>query len=121
MDDLRRQRMDSAEGLGKAFKVWTGYSAALGFVRPASWDRAFSHVGERLTMENMGFWLCWHFFGGFEGMRRAGRSRATIYRHLKRFRVSMKCHPDEYVMPGVDIEPAAFWSAVVLPVAEEAE
>jgi hypothetical protein len=120
-DDLRKQRMESAEGRGRAVKMWTGYSEALGFIRPAAWDRAFSRVGERLTMENMGFWLWWHFFGGFEGMRRAGWSRATIYRHLKKFRVAMKCHPDEYELPGVDIEPAAFWNALVLPEADKDE
>jgi hypothetical protein len=120
-DDLRKQRMESAEGRGNAFKVWSSYLEDRGFVRPAVLDRVFPRVAESYTMENLGFWLCWHFYGGFEGMRRAGWSRATIYRHLRRFRSQYRRHPDEWVMPGVEIKPSAFWNAVVLPAIEEAE
>lgn len=116
--DYRKDPMDSAEGLGNAKRLWTGWSEALGFERPPVWDRAFTRLGEKITMEAMGFWMCWHLFGGFDGMRQAGWSRATIYRHLKRFRNEMGKHPDELRFPGVEIRPGAFWDAHLLPEVE---
>lgn len=117
--DLRKERMDTPEGLGRARRVWTGWSESVGLERPAAWDRAFARVGEKHMMGMFGFWMTWHLFGGFEGMRRAGWSRATIYRHLKRFRTEMGVHPDEYQLNGVDIQPAVFWDEHLLPELED--
>jgi len=117
--DFREERMDSAEGLGKALRVWTGWSESVGLERPAAWDRAFARIGEKHLMEMYGFWLTWQLFGGFEGMRRAGWSRATIYRHLKRFRTQLKSHPDEFRLAGVEIQHAAFWEKHLLPELED--
>lgn len=51
-----------------------------------------------------GFWLVWHLHGGFEGLRELGMSRAAIYRKTAMFRKLFGAHPDEYVLPGVQVD-----------------
>jgi hypothetical protein len=66
--------------------------------------------GSATAVDLLGFWLVWQVEGGFEGMRRLGMSRSSIYRRIKIFRKLTGLHPDEYVMPGVTIDVAAYLS-----------
>ena len=56
----------------------------------------------------IGFWAVWHLEGGFEGLQRMGMSRASIYRRIKLFRIAFGAHPDEFEMPGITLDLAAF-------------
>ena len=56
----------------------------------------------------VGFWAVWHLEGGFEGLSRMGMSRASIYRRIKLFRIAFGAHPDEFEMPGITLDLAAF-------------
>jgi hypothetical protein len=43
-----------------------------------------------------------------------GMSRASIYRRIKLFRLAFDAHPDEFEMPGITLDLAAFregWAA----------
>jgi len=72
-------------------------------------EPAIRDLSLRWTEEMMGFWMAWHLYGGFEGLKRAGWSERTIYRRLKKFRLVFKKHPDEYELAGVTLDPEAFW------------
>ena len=109
VDDLRKQRSESSEGTGRARRAWEAYARAVNRARPAAVDRAVQRLAKSWTEELLGFWLCWHLYGGFEGLERAGWERRTIYRRLKKFRLVFKKHPDEYGVVGVDVDPKAFW------------
>lgn len=61
-----------------------------------------------LVADLLGFWLVWHLQGGFEGLQQIGMSRASIYRRIAMFRKFFGVHPDDYVMPGVDIDIEAY-------------
>jgi len=63
----------------------------------------------------MGFWLSWHLYGGFDGLKRAGWQERTIYRRLKRFRMVFGKHPDEYEISGVELDPQVFWKTYLEP------
>ncbi len=108
-DDFRSDRSDSSEGRGKARRAWEAYVEQAGRIRPRWWDAGFQRLGVKWTQELIGFWLSWHLYGGFEGLKRAGWQERTIYRRLKRFRQVFGQHPDDYVVVGVDLDPEAFW------------
>jgi hypothetical protein len=110
-DDLRSQRMESAEGKGRARRLWDAYAEAANRIRPAAIDRAGERLARTWSEGLLGFWLSWHLYGGFEGLERAGWHRATIYRKLKRFRMVFGKHPDDYRVVGVTLDPQAFWDA----------
>lgn len=110
-DDLRKQRLESSEGAGRARRAWDAYAEAVNRHRPAWVDRAVQRLATRWTEDMVGFWVCWHLYGGFEGLQRAGWERRTIYRRLKKFRLAFGKHPDEYQLVGVDLDPKAFWDA----------
>jgi hypothetical protein len=100
--------MESPEGRGVARRAWDSYAAAVGKVaapaiRPLARKFAASSI-----VDLVGFWTVWHLQGGFEGMTRMGMSRASIYRRISLFRIAFGAHPDEYVMPGVNLDLAAF-------------
>jgi hypothetical protein len=65
-------------------------------------------VAAPAAVDLIGFWLVWHLHGGFEGLRELGMSRASVYRRIKLFRTSYGAHPDEYELPGVSIDVAAY-------------
>ena len=54
---------------------------------------------------------CGTLHGGFEGLRELGMSRAAIYRKTAMFRKLFGAHPDEYVLPGVEIDVEAYLKA----------
>jgi hypothetical protein len=65
-------------------------------------------VAAPMGVDLIGFWLTWHLEGGFEGMRRLGMSRASIYRRISRFRRITGKHPDEFELPGVTLDLQAY-------------
>lgn len=108
-EDLRKDRSESAEGAGRARRAWEAYAGAVNRFRPQWFDDAIKDLALKWSEEMLGFWVAWHLYGGFEGLKRAGWSERTIYRRLKKFRLVFKKHPDEYQHPGVTLDPEAFW------------
>ena len=113
--DFRSDKSESIEGKGVARRVWDAYAGAAdrhagpavrGVLGPAvrRWSAA-------QAVDLVGFWACWHLQGGFEGLERLGMSRATIFRRIKMFRTTYGVHPDEFKLPGVTLDPAAYWAA----------
>jgi hypothetical protein len=98
--------MESPEGKGIARRAWDAYA---GKVEASPLAQTLARkIAIPLATDLLGFWLLWHLEGGFEGLRRLGMSRATIYRRIKVFRTAMGVHPDEYEMPGVSLDVAAY-------------
>jgi hypothetical protein len=109
--DFRSDRMESPEGKGIARRAWDAYAQK---VESSAVTQALARkIAIPIATDLIGFWVLWHLEGGFEGMRRLGMSRATIYRRIKMFRTAFGEHPDEYRMPGVtlDVETYAAWAA----------
>lgn len=113
-DDFRSDRSESSEGKGNARRLWDAYSKAVNkkfgpalhpIVRPAA-----GVIARTMVADLIGFWALWHLEGGFEGLERYGYSRATIYRKVGRFRRAFGKHPDEFTMPGITLDPAAYWA-----------
>jgi len=106
--------MESPEGKGRARRAWDAYAAAVDKVTRPYVEPFARKAAVPVMMDLAGFWLLWHVEGGFEGLRRLGMSRSSIYRRISLFRRLLGVHPDEYVMPGVTLnltryqtEPAA--------------
>jgi hypothetical protein len=99
--------MESPEGRGRARRAWEAYSKA---VIKASTPQV-RKVAAPIGVDLMGFWLTWHLEGGFEGLRRLGMSRASIYRRISAFRKYTGQHPDEYQMPGVKLDLGEYYRA----------
>ena len=102
--DYRADRMPSPEGKGIARTAWEAYANAVNkAARPMyrSWSAS-------IAADVLGFWLVWHLEGGFEGLRENGMSRSTIYRRIKIFRRLTGVHPDEFELPGVTFDLAAY-------------
>jgi hypothetical protein len=98
--------MESPEGKGIARRAWDAYASAM---RGSAAVQTLSRkLAIPVAMDLTGFWLLWHLEGGFEGLRRQGMSRASIYRRVRLFRATMGVHPDEYRMPGVELDIAAY-------------
>jgi len=114
-DDLRKQRSESPEGKGIARRAWDAYSEAVKRNTPKWVDASIRDVSFRWTEQMLGFWVAWHLYGGFEGLKRAGWSERTIYRRLKEFRIVFKTHPDTFRHPGVTLDPEGFWEHYLKP------
>ena len=110
--DYRSDRMESPEGRGKAKQAWDAYVRAYNKHAAATVNPVLEPVMRpfvmNMTADLLGFWLIWHLEGGFEGLRRVGFSRSGIYRRVKRFRQITGQHPDEFVLPGVSFDLAAY-------------
>ena len=110
--DFRSDRMDSPEGRGNAKRAWDAYVKATNRVAGPLLKPLIEPVAGRMSgpmaADMLGFWLVWHLEGGFEGMQRMGFSRSGLYRRIHRFREITGQHPDEYTMPGVTIDVAAY-------------
>jgi hypothetical protein len=109
MPDFRSQRMPTPDGLGVAKqrlqRAWAVYNAAL---KPLLTPLA-EPIARSATFDLIGFYFAWHMHGGFEGLQRdLGMSRSAIYRRVSLFRHTFKVHPDEYVMPGMGLDVAAY-------------
>jgi hypothetical protein len=101
--------MESPEGKGIARRAWDTYAGAIEN-SPVTQTLA-RKISIPVSTDLLGFWMLWHLEGGFDGMRRLGMSRATIYRRIKMFRTLMGSHPDEYIVPGVTLDVAAYLAA----------
>jgi hypothetical protein len=110
--DFRADPMESPDGHGFARRAWQTYvrrsnqlfgPALRPLVEPSA-----RKVSASLVTDLFGFWLLWHLEGGFEGLQRLGMSRSAIYRRVKVFRTLTGMHPDEYVLPGVEIDVQAY-------------
>lgn len=112
MPDFRSEKSESAEGKGVAKRAWEAYSAGVGKAFGPVLEPAADSLGREWVVDLLGFWMAWHVYGGFEGLERYGFHRATIYRKIKRFRTTFGEHPDQFTMPGVSIDAAAYWEAV---------
>ena len=113
--DFRSDRMDSAEGRGRARRAWDAYVRTVERVGRPVLESAAKSLSAKLTAELSGFWLSWHLYGGFEGLERIGWKRSTIYRKLKLFRTVLGVHPDDYDIVGVDLDRQAFWDHYFKP------
>lgn len=117
--DYRSQRSDTPEGKGIAKRAWETYAAAtekafgpiLHPIIDPVMDPAVRKLARNWTADLLGFWTLWHLYGGFEGLKRFGYHEATIYRKVKRFRRVFGAHPDEFTIPGITVDPEAYWAA----------
>lgn len=110
--DFRANPMDSPDGHGFARRAWAAYSRKSNQVfgpalRPLV-EPSARKVAASVTVDLFGFWLIWQLEGGFEGLRKLGMSRSAIYRRIKIFRAQTGLHPDEYILPGVEIDLAKY-------------
>lgn len=113
--DFRSDPMATPEGKGRARRLWESYANAVNktitpsvapFIEPAT-----EPVARQIVEDLIGFWVLWHLYGGFEGLERFGMHQATIWRKVARFRRYVGVHPDEYEMPGITIDPNAYWGS----------
>jgi hypothetical protein len=113
--DYRSDPMATPEGKGRARKIWDAYAKAVNKTITPSvapfLDPITQPVGRQLVEDLIGFWVLWHLYGGFEGLERFGMHQSTIWRKVKRFREIVGVHPDEYEMPGISIDPRAYWES----------
>jgi hypothetical protein len=106
--------MESPEGRGVARRAWDAYSGAVGKVATPALRPLVQKYAAGSMVDLVGFWVVWHLEGGFEGLLRLGMSRASVYRRIKLFRMAFGAHPDEFEMPGVSLDLAAYreeWAA----------
>lgn len=111
--DFRADPMDSPEGQGRARRAWEAYVRGSTTVLGPVLNPMLRPVARKQVVELVGFWVAWHLYGGFEGLvERVGMHPSTVWRKVRKFRVAFKEHPDVYKMPGVTIDPAAYWAAM---------
>ncbi len=113
--DFRSDPMETPEGKGRAKKAWEAYLGVYQkrihpTIAPFI-DPALQPVGRQIVEDLIGFWVMWHLYGGFEGLERFGMHPSTIWRKVARFRKVTGQHPDEFEMPGITIDPKAYWTA----------
>lgn len=109
--DFRSDRMESPEGKGIARRAWEAYAEQVNRRKIPVVDPLAQRLAAPIAVDLMGFWMMWHLHGGFEGLRtEVGMSRASIYRRVKLFRSSYGWHPDEFELPGVSLDVAAYRS-----------
>jgi hypothetical protein len=120
VEDFRSQPMESAEGKGLARRAWESY---LGLIQKRVYpgvapfvEPALQPVSRQIVEDLVGFWVLWHLYGGFEGLQRFGMHPSTIWRKVARFRKVTGHHPDEYKMPGISIDPKAYWESGITKV-----
>lgn len=112
--------MPSPEGRGLARAAWDAYAGATKkFVKPAiektPLGDAITSLSANKVSDLIGFWLLWHLYGGFEGLQALGMSRSSIYRKVAMFRRVFGTHPDEYSLPGINIDVEAYAAGSVKP------
>ena len=111
MPDFRSERMDSPDGKGIARRAWEAYSSSINRTVAPALRPFIQKAAAKGAADLLGFWLVWHLEGGYEGLRRNGMSRATIYRRISTFRSLTGQHPDEFELPGVEIDVRAYQRA----------
>jgi hypothetical protein len=117
MKDFRSERMPSSEGKGIARAT---FSKAISSLEEAAEETLWPIVKpfvHSLTFDLFGFWLIWQLQGGFEGLQKPfseggwGMSRSAIFRRVSLFRRATGLHPDEYTIPGLELDLEAYWKA----------
>jgi hypothetical protein len=103
--------MDSPDGKGIARRAWEKYATSVNRTVAPALRPLIEKVAAKGAADLLGFWLVWHLEGGYDGLRRNGMSRATIYRRISTFRRLTGQHPDEFELPGVTIDVRAYSSA----------
>ena len=112
MPDFRSDPSESVEGRGIARRAWDGYAKGLRRATEPMFDPVSMAWGRKLTEELVGFWVMWHVLGGFEGLERFGMHKTTIWRKVKKFRMILGAHPDEYKFEGITIDTAKVWDGL---------
>jgi len=110
--------MSSPEGAGRAKKAWEAYAKVVNrhvtpFIAPAL-RPAVDPLARQVVEDMVGFWVMWHLYGGFEGLEEFGMHKSTIWRKIARFRKMTGEHPDVFEMPGISIDPEAYWASAGL-------
>jgi hypothetical protein len=113
MSDFRSDPMPSAEGRGRARRAWEAYARVTNKVLGPAIEMsplgdALRSVSANAVSDQVGFWMLWQLHGGFEGLLTLGMSRSSIYRKVATFRRIMHAHPDEFTLPGVELDVAAY-------------
>ncbi len=108
--DFRSDRMESPEGKGIARRAWDAYASTVTRASRPAVEPFARKMAIPVSVDLMGFWLVWQLEGGFEGLRRLGMSRASIYRRIKLFRIATGVHPDEFQLRGVTLDLDAYHS-----------
>lgn len=107
--------MESPEGKGKARRAWERYVGVVEKTITPGLAPILRPVTEPISRQSVedlvGFYVMWHLYGGFEGLRQFGMHPSTIWRKVARFRRVMGEHPDEFKFPGVKISPKEYWAA----------
>lgn len=107
--------MDSPEGEGRAKRAWNVYVKTVDRHTPPIVRRGAEElvkpIARQAVEDAIGFWVIWHLYGGFEGLEEFGLHKSTIWRKIARFRNMTGEHPDVFRMPGVTIDPAAYWAS----------
>jgi hypothetical protein len=106
--DFRSERMETPEGRGIARRAWEAYAGAVTKATTPALRPLVKKYAAGSIVDLVGFWAIWHLEGGFEGLLRMGMSRASIYRRIKLFRLAFGAHPDEFEMPGISLDLAAY-------------
>lgn len=113
--DYRSDPMESPEGQGIARKAWKAYVKAVDRRTPpfvkGRIESALEPLATQTVEDLIGFWVMWHLYGGFEGLEEFGMHKSTIWRKVARFRKMTGSHPDVFVMPGITIDPKAYWAS----------
>jgi len=110
--DFRSDPSESAEGKGIAHRAWDAYARGVRRATEPVFDPVAMAWGRKLTEELMGFWFMWHVCGGFEGLQRFGMHKSTIWRKVKKFRMVLGVHPDEFKLDGVTIDVEKLWDTL---------
>lgn len=110
--------MASAEGLGRArAALERAIDGLINKTLPPSLapfaPSSSASVSREAVEDVVGFWVLWHLYGGFEGLERFGMHPSTIWRKVAKFRKVTGEHPDQFVMPGIRIDPKAYWASGV--------
>jgi hypothetical protein len=100
--------METPEGRGIARRAWEAYAGAVTKAATPALRPLVAKYAAGSIVDLVGFWAIWHLEGGFEGLLRMGMSRASIYRRIKLFRLAFGAHPDEFEMPGITLDLAAY-------------
>ena len=110
--DFRSERMESPEGRGNARRAWEAYVKVTNRIAGPVLRPLITPAARRMSgpvaADLLGFWVVWHLEGGFEGLLEMGFSRSGLYRRIRRFREVTGMHPDEFTMPGVTFDLAAY-------------
>lgn len=109
MADFRSERMPSPDGRGVASSRWRRAWEAYRAVADPLVEPIARPIAREMTFDLVGFYFAWHMHGGFEGLQKSmGMSRSAMYRRVSLFRRVFGQHPDEYVMPGMGLDVAAY-------------